>query len=315
MGASAAARAATAPVTLESAHFRAWLETRSLTVVKFGTASGLATVRNGKNYNQSLRESAMSFTRKTARLRPFKHTALATAIAPLCASMSTVVMAQEPVEEVLVTGSYIKSTSTDQASPVSVINNEYISNSGAFTVGELTGKLSVNSGSENQADSFTSGETQGTSNVNLRGLGLSSTLVLVNGRRQTIAATRANDGSVFVDTGTIPIAALERVEILKEGATSAYGSDAVAGVVNYILKTGFEGFEVNAGYQSTAEDSQDTTEASFLAGFGNDTTNFTFAAAIMRQDPLSSSDRPETVDNAVSTLGRSFILEFLVFFL
>lgn len=250
----------------------------------------------------------MIHTQVPARQRPFKHTALATAIAPLCIAMSTQLFAQEPLEEVLVTGSYIKSTSTDQASPVSVINNEYISNSGAFTVGELTGKLSVNSGSENQADSFTSGETQGTSNVNLRGLGLSSTLVLVNGRRQTIAATRANDGSVFVDTGTIPIAALERVEILKEGATSAYGSDAVAGVVNYILKKDFEGFEVNGGYQSTAEDSQDTIEASFLGGFGNDTTNFTFAAAIMRQDPLSSADRPDTVDNAVSTLGRSFIL-------
>jgi iron complex outermembrane receptor protein len=82
----------------------------------------------------------------------------------------------------------------------------------------------VNSGSENQADSFTSGETQGTSNVNLRGLGLSSTLVLINGRRQTIA----------------------------------YGSDAVAGVVDFILKKDFEGFEINAGYQTTAEDGQHT---------------------------------------------------------
>ncbi|MEH6569805.1 MAG: TonB-dependent receptor [Halioglobus sp.] len=237
----------------------------------------------------------------------YKRTLLAAAIAPLCVAMSPQLMAQGELEEVLITGSYIKSTGENEASPVQVIDNEYITNSGAFSVGELTAKLSVNSGSENQADSFTSGETQGTSNVNLRGLGLSSTLVLINGRRQTIAATRANDGSVFVDTGTVPLAALERVEILKEGATSAYGSDAVAGVVNYILKKDFEGFEINAGYQTTDESNQDTTEASFLAGFGNDTTNFTFAGAIMRQDPLSSSDRPETVDTAVSTLGRSFI--------
>ncbi|MEP6389458.1 MAG: TonB-dependent receptor [Halioglobus sp.] len=222
--------------------------------------------------------------------------------------MSTQVVAQNELEEVLITGSYIKSTGTDEASPVEVINNEYIVNSGAFTVGELTAKLAVNSGSENQADSFTSGETQGTSNVNLRGLGLSSTLVLINGRRQANAATLANDGSVFVDTSTIPVAALERIEILKEGAASAYGSDAVAGVVNYILKKDFEGFEINGGYQTTESDSQDTTEASFLAGFGNDSTNFTFAGAIMRQDPLSAGDRPELVDNAISTLGRSFIL-------
>ncbi|MFK7889319.1 MAG: TonB-dependent receptor [Granulosicoccus sp.] len=236
----------------------------------------------------------------------FKRKLLAAAIAPLCVAMSAQVVAQE-LEEVLITGSYIKSTGTDEASPVEVINNEYIVNSGAFTVGELTAKLAVNSGSENQADSFTSGGTQGTSNVNLRGLGLSSTLVLINGRRQTIAATVANDGSVFVDTSTIPIAALERVEILKEGATTAYGSDAVAGVVNYILKKDFEGFEINGGYQTTENDNQDSTEASFLAGFGNDTTNFTFAGAILRQDPLSAADRPETVDNAISTLGRSFI--------
>ncbi|MFK8021043.1 MAG: TonB-dependent receptor plug domain-containing protein [Pseudomonadales bacterium] len=212
------------------------------------------------------------------------------------------------LEEITVTGSYIKSSRSDAASPVDVVDAAAIRRSGAFTIGEITAKLSVNSGSENNADSFTSGATQGTSNVNLRGLGLSSTLVLVNGRRQTIAATIANDGSVFVDTSTIPLAALDRVEVLKEGAASAYGSDAVAGVVNYILKKDFDGFEINGGYQSTTSDSQDTTEASFLWGFGNDQTRVNVAGAIMRQDPLSVADRPFIADNAISTLGRSFIL-------
>jgi iron complex outermembrane receptor protein len=246
---------------------------------------------------------------KTNYIRPlFTRTLLATALAPVTLGLSSLVNAQsQDLEEVLITGSYIKSTGTDEASPVDVISNEYITNSGAFTVGELTAKLAVNSGSENQADSFTAGSSQGTTNVNLRGLGLSSTLVLINGRRQTIAATISNSGEVFVDTSTIPIAALERVEILKEGAGSTYGSDAVAGVVNYILKKDFEGFEINGGYQTTENDSQDTTELSFLAGIGSDSTNFTFAAAYMQQDPLSASDRPFTVDNAVSTLGRTFI--------
>lgn len=237
----------------------------------------------------------------------FRRSVLAAAIAPLALAFTPVVIAQD-LEEVFVTGSYIKSSASDAASPVDVVDNEYINRSGAFTVGEITAKLSVNSGSENQADSFTSGATQGTSNVNLRGLGLSSTLVLVNGRRQTIAATLANDGSVFVDTSTIPIAALDRVEILKEGAASAYGSDAVAGVVNYILKKDFDGFEVNGGFQTTKDDNQDTTEASFLWGFGNDQTRVNIAGAILRQDPLSVADRPFIADNAVSTLGRSFIL-------
>jgi iron complex outermembrane receptor protein len=167
---------------------------------------------------------------KTSYIRPlFTRTLLATALAPVTLGLSAMANAQE-LEEVLITGSYIKSSGSDEASPIDVIDSEYISKSGAFTISELTAKLSVNSGSENQADSFTSGATQGTSNVNLRGLGLSSTLVLINGKRQTIAATRANDGSVFVDTSTVPVAALERIEILKEGAASAYGSDAIAGV-------------------------------------------------------------------------------------
>ena len=154
------------------------------------------------------------------------------------------------LEEVVITGSYIKGRGTDEASPVDVLDSDYIQKQGALTIGELTQKLSISSGAENNPDSFTSGEIQGTSNVNLRGLGLTSTLVLVNGKRQTLAATVANDGSVFVDTATIPMAALERVEILKEGATATYGSDAIAGVVNFILRDDFEGIEVSAGHQS-----------------------------------------------------------------
>jgi iron complex outermembrane receptor protein len=238
----------------------------------------------------------------------FKRKLLTAAIVPLTLGLSSLACAQEPIEEVLVIGSYIKSSRSDAASPVDVIDSDFIEQSGAFTLAELTAKLSVNSGSENQADSFTSGETHGTSNINLRGLGLNSTLVLINGRRQTIAAVRANDGSVFVDTSTIPVAALDRIEILKEGATSAYGSDAVAGVINYILLEDFDGFEISGGYQTTASDSQDTTEASFLWGITGDKTRAMISGAILRQDPLNGSDRSNLVDNAISTLGRSFIL-------
>jgi len=238
----------------------------------------------------------------------FKHELLAAVIAPPILSLSLLASAQQPLEEVVIIGSYIKSSRSDAASPVDVIDNDFIRRSGAFTLAELTAKLSVNSGSENQADSFTSGELHGTSNVNLRGLGLNSTLVLINGRRQTIAAVRANDGSVFVDTSSIPVAALDRIEILKEGATSTYGSDAVAGVINYILRKDFDGLEISGGYQTTAHDSQDTTEASFLWGFAGDKTGAMISGAILRQDPLSAGDRSNLVDNAISTLGRSFLL-------
>ena len=212
------------------------------------------------------------------------------------------------LEEVVITGSYIKGSGTDEATPVDVLNSDYIQKQGALTIGELTQKLAVSSGTENNPDSFTAGSTQGTSNINLRGLGLTSTLVLVNGKRQTIAAAVANDGSVFVDTATIPMAALERVEILKEGATATYGSDAVAGVVNFILRDDFEGLEVSVGHQAVESSDQTTDDVSVLAGFGiGDSTNVIVAGSYLQQDPMSSAERGYTTINAASTLGRSFL--------
>ena len=212
------------------------------------------------------------------------------------------------LEEVVITGSYIKGSGTDEATPVDALNRDYIQKQGALTIGELTQKLAVSSGAENNADSFMSGATQGTSNVNLRGLGLTSTLVLVNGKRQTIAAAIANDGSVFVDTATIPMAALERVEILKEGATATYGSDAIAGVVNFVLRDDFEGLEVSVGHQKVESSDQTTDDVSVLAGFGiGDNTNLILSGNFMQQDPMSSAERPYTTINAVSILGRSFL--------
>ncbi len=112
------------------------------------------------------------------------------------------------IEEIVVTGSYLKTSPTDGASPIDVIDRDAIENFGANTVADLVRNLASNSGSENVPDSFTSGSTQGTSNINLRGLGLSSTLVLIDGRRQTVAGATANDGSVFVNTSIIPLIAI-----------------------------------------------------------------------------------------------------------
>ena len=158
---------------------------------------------------------------------------------------------QEVIEEIVVTGSYIKTSSKNDTSPVDIILRDEIEGIGAFLASDITKNLSINSGSENNTDAFTSGSTQGTSNINLRGLGLSSTLVLIDGRRQTVTGATANDGSVFVNTSTIPLIAIQRVEVLKEGAASIYGSDAVAGVVNYIFRRDFEGFELDISDKRT----------------------------------------------------------------
>lgn len=214
----------------------------------------------------------------------------------------------DDVEKIIVTGSYIKRTSVDAAEPVQILDRNFIQSSGATTVSELIGKLAISSGAENQADSFTQASTQGTGNVNLRGLGLSSTLVLINGRRQTISGAITNDGSVFVDTSHIPVDAIEQIEVLKEGAATTYGSDAIAGVVNFILRKDFEGFEFNAGISKVTDGDQKDTDIGFLWGAELYDTYITVSGHYLDRTPLTIADRPELGDNAFSSLGNSFLL-------
>ncbi len=225
---------------------------------------------------------------------------------------ATGVLAQDDealeIEEVVITGSYLKSSPKDGASPIAVVDREGIDQMGAITISDITRNLTANSGAENVPDSFGAGATQGTSNVNLRGLGLGSTLVLVNGRRNTLAAATANDGSSFVDTSMIPAIAIGRVEVLKEGAASVYGSDAVAGVVNYITRENFEGTEIGAFYQSTTSDNQEDQQLSILHGWANESTNIVVAAQYLDRSSLSSADRSELTEQANSGLGNSFLL-------
>ena len=218
-------------------------------------------------------------------------------------------IAEEEVEEVVVTGSYIKSSPTDGASPVEIVDRSEIDDLGATSIADITNNIAVNSGSENRSDSFTQGGTQGTSNINLRGLGLSSTLVLVDGRRHTVSGATANDGSVFVNTSMIPVVALDRVEILKEGAASIYGSDAVAGVVNYIFRRDFNGFEAEVSRQEADIGDQTDDRYSLIWGTGNDSTNVVLAASVLDRTAMAGSEfNPGLARNGISGLGNSFLL-------
>ena len=213
----------------------------------------------------------------------------------------------EEVEEVVVTGSFIKGSPTDGASPVELYDRDTIEGIGAVDAADITANMVVDSGSENNADSFTSGALQGRTNVNLRGLGLSSTLVLFDGKRQTVTGSTANDGSVFVNTSAIPVIALDRVEVLKEGAASVYGSDAVAGVVNYIFRRDFTGFEVDITSQETDLGSQKDRRGSFIWGAESGDTNLVVAYSTLSRSPLSQSEL-ELAPLGVSGLGTSFLL-------
>ncbi|MDB4042970.1 TonB-dependent receptor [Gammaproteobacteria bacterium] len=226
-----------------------------------------------------------------------------------CVTFVSIESYAQDIEEVMVTGSYIKGSATDGASPVEIIDRDTIEDIGATTIADITRNLSVNSGSENNSDSFTQGATQGTSNVNLRGLGLSSTLILVDGRRHTLTGATANDGSAFVNTNAIPTVAVERVEVLKEGAASIYGSDAVAGVVNYIFRRDFTGVELEFSSQEADISGQTDDRMSVIWGAKNGNSNFVLAASVLDRSPMSGADfDPSLAQLGISGLGTSFLL-------
>ena len=223
------------------------------------------------------------------------------------------IAAEGEIEEIVVTGSYIKrTTQADSVSPITNIDRQTIDDTGILTSQELFRWLPSNTGSENQTDSLTQGGTTGTSNVNLRGLGLGSTLVLVDGRRQTVAAASANGGDTFVDLNSlVPFILVENIEVLKDGAAALYGSDAVAGVVNYKTRRNFEGLEFRGNFQSTTrgDDHQDQ-DFSVLFGAGNDKTNVVAALKLFERDELTLGERDNLPRATTSGLGNpgSFVL-------
>ena len=156
----------------------------------------------------------------------------------------------------------------DSPSPLSIYESQTLLDSGIKDIRDLVGVLSTNAGAENNSDNLTQNFTVGTANINLRGLGVASTLVLLNGRRQVLSAAQTDDGSSFVDLAAlVPMLAVERVEILKDGAAAVYGSEAVAGVANFITRRGFRGLEARAEYRGrTGGGSQEDLTLDGVAG-------------------------------------------------
>lgn len=151
------------------------------------------------------------------------------------------------VADIVVTGSLIRQAS--QPSPTDVVNLDQVDQRGISNASELVKLLPANSGSEAQVDGLNQPLTSGTAQFNLRNLGLGSTLVLLNGRRQTLSAAAAGDGSTFVDINSLaPLIAMRRIEVVKDGGAATYGSDAVAGVVNFITRTSVDRPEMSAKY-------------------------------------------------------------------
>ena len=201
----------------------------------------------------------------------------------LCASLLIAIAApvaaqqQNPpttttLDEVTVTGSRIKRTDVEMALPVTIIQKSQIQAQGITSAEQLLSFLNI---AGNGADGLTSasvdmdlGELRGSAGVsgaNLRGQGSDATLVLLNGRRVAAHGLRGQT----VDLNSIPFAAIERVEVLRDGASAVYGTDAIGGVINFITRTDYQGITVNAGWDVTQDGGGDIYNFSVLGGMGD----------------------------------------------
>lgn len=208
--------------------------------------------------------------------------------------------AQDRTERIQVTGSRILREGAIAPQPVTIITGEQLIETGAVNVGEILARLPAMANTYTLANSGRFIGTAGASLLDLRGMGTSRTLVLVDGRRHVASSA----GSASVDTNTIPSTWIDRVEIITGGASAVYGADAVTGVVNFILKENIEGFDATAtvgvSEHSSYENRRFTVSygTSILNGRGNIAGSFEYNA----QDRLNSVDHPWTRDPNV-TLG------------
>ncbi len=227
---------------------------------------------------------------------------LASAATTLCAVPA---LAQEtdasarPIEEVVITGSRIRRVDEETASPVFVLDAGTIANTGVSTLGDLMMRVPAISGAATNPQVNNGGGT-GESNVELRGLGAQRTLVLLNGRRINILG--ANGTTSAVDINMIPLNMIERVEVLKEGAGAVYGSDAIAGVVNFITKKNLDGADVNVEWGQTGESDGERQSASLTLGSTGEKLSVIFGANYNKQEAVSAADR-EFSANALYLYG------------
>ena len=193
-------------------------------------------------------------------------------------------------ERVVVTGSHIRQTDVETALPVQVLTREDIERSGVTTVEQLLERVPANVNPFNTARTIGNGTSPGLSSANLRGLGGGSTLVLLNGRR---LGNYAFDGE-SVDLNSIPLSAIERVDVLKDGASAIYGTDAIAGVINFILRKDYQGIEVAGGFSATQHGGGNEGQIALTFGTGDparDGYNVFASIAYQKQQALRGIDR------------------------
>jgi iron complex outermembrane recepter protein len=199
----------------------------------------------------------------------------------------------QTTERIEITGSAIKRLDAEGSLPVQLITREQIARSGVQSTEELVQSISAVSTAGGITNATGAGSsTYGRSTLSLRGLTGTRTLVLVNGRR---IAPAAGGGGASVNVNNIPLAAIERIEVLKDGASSIYGSEALAGVVNFILTKDFQGIELGiGGGKPTRAGGGSNNKASIVGGYGDmarDSFNITASLSTEKDTQLFAKDR------------------------
>jgi iron complex outermembrane receptor protein len=211
--------------------------------------------------------------------------AVAVAVA-LQTLMISAVEAQEAPQRVEITGSRIRQVDLETAQPVQVVNQEQIQKSGLVTVGDIVNQLSsVGTPAFSRGTVLSGAREQGGQYINMRNLGSQRLLVLVNGKRWT-----ASVGG-FTDMSTVPSALIERIEVLKDGASSIYGSDAIAGVVNIILKKTMQGGSASAYVGENEQGDGTNKDFSVTYGAGDEKASLLFGLTHTTQGEVWAKDR------------------------
>lgn len=204
------------------------------------------------------------------------------------------------IEEIVTTGSRIRRDDFTSATPMTVIDGQSIVDQGMSNLGEaLRQQAAIGTAGFNQSSVLSGG---GATSVDLRNLGPARVLILINGRRvASFADALANEAA---DLTFIPTAMVDRVEILRDGASAVYGSDAITGVINVILKKDFDGVEANLQTGATAEGDGENHNVSVAMGTSTERGNFIVGAEYRRQDPVKQRDR-DWAFPAISALGAT----------
>jgi outer membrane receptor protein involved in Fe transport len=243
--------------------------------------------------SQGLQRSRLTAALVSAMLVSVAGTGYAQDAAPADATAT----AATDIDAVTVTGSRIKRVGFVTPSPVIGISSEEIRSTGAVTIADLMTTLPQLSATYTLGNSTRSIGTAGLGLLDLRGLGTTRTLVLVNGRRHVGGLS----GSTAVDVNTIPVELIERVEVITGGASAVYGADAVAGVVNFIMKKKFDGYELRAQTGDASEGDFSRSFASFTGGneFAGGKGSIVYSAEYSKQDRFGRGDRK---------IGREFMV-------